>query len=234
MIQIQRTKFGIFDKFKSKPKNTNTYIQYKDEFYTCGKFTYPISIFLDILETVKEKEGCRYIARKEDGTYLLFIPPYEVPFRLKSLDKEVLNRLSLFSNGLETLNFDHTGLPKLDSKLIAIANKKMPKVISKYGFFYLGISIGIVYILAYTTVTLAIGLVEENLHERNLVKTELKTQLFGVNTKLDELKQQLGDGGEVSLSLPKPYETFLQRASRGERLEQENVITTPPPSKEEL
>lgn len=237
MILIQRTKFGIFDRSKTKPKNAQHYTFYKDEYYTCGKSTHPIAIFFDILETARQEEGFRYLAKEEDGSYLLFIPPYEVPLRLESLDEEVLSRIALFSSGLETLNFDQTGIPKTDSKLIAKVVKKLPKVVSRYGFVYLGASIGIVYFLAYMVVNTAMGVVEEKLSEKNTLHMELKTQLFGLNTKLDELNKQLGNdgkGGGISLQLPKPYESFFSRASRGEKLEQDAVITTPPPPKEDI
>lgn len=236
MITIHRTKFGLFDRSKNKPKNAKHFITYKDEFYTSGKFTYPISIFLDILDSYKEEIGFRYLLKKEDGTYLLFLPPYETPVVLYSLEKEALHRINLFSNGLETVNFDIEGFTRTSGTDIIKSLKKMPKVTSRYGFVYLGLSVAVVYFVAFGITNSVMGIFQKQLDEKKLQQMELNSQLFVINAELKTLESQLKPNGENSLSLelPTPIETFVQRANRGDKLEQDNVITVLPAPKEEI
>jgi len=236
MIAINRTKFGLFDRSKNKPKNTKHFITYKDEFYTSGKFTYPISIFLDILDSHKEELGCRYLLKKEDGKYLLFLPPYEIPVVLDTLDIDTLNRINLFSNGLETVNFDIDGFGRTSGKEIIKALKKMPKVTSRYGFIYLGLSVALVYFLAFGITNSIMGIFQKQLDEKKLQQTELNSQLFAINAELQALETQLKPNGTngLNLELPVPIETFATKANRGDKLEQDNVMTVLPTPKEDI
>lgn len=236
MIAINRTKFDLYDKSKNKPKNAKHFINYKDEFYTSGKFTYPISIFLDILDSYKKEMGYRYLLKEEDGSYLLFLPPYESPVKLSSLDKDALRRIHLFSSGLETVNFVFEGLGKTDSDDILKTLKKMPKVTSRYGFVYLGMSIALVYVVASGITNSVMGIFQTKVDEKQLILMEQNSKLSTVQTELLLLEQQLKPNGTngLNLQLPTPVESFSQRASRGAKLEQDDVITVLEKQEEEL
>lgn len=227
MILINRTKFGLFDKSQNKPKNSQHFIHYKDDYYTSGKFTYPISIFLDIVDSFKEELGHRYLLQEDDGKYLLFMQTDAMPIKLEQLEEQMLLRISLFSSGLETVNFDLVGFSKTDPKDIQKAIKKMPKVSSRYGFVYTAVSVVLIYFGALGLTNSIFGLLEEQVAKKNLTLTELKIRYVAENAEFIAMGSNFSSNtGALNLELPKQSESFVSRALRGVTLEQKDVNTT--------
>lgn len=225
MIIINKVKFDIYEKTPYSPKNAPFYTHYKDGFYICDKYSYPISIFLDLLDNTEYGNDSRYILQDNKGQYLLFSSPFEKPIILQTLDRESLKRIEIFSSNLQLVNFSFEDFKTTSSKTIQQIMRRMPRVTKKWGFAYLFTGLFISFILAFGIKIFVIGAIQDVIYEKTFKLDGMKTQIIIVEKQYKKLLEELTPEGAASekLILPVQKKSFLQKAQDNEVLEQIDV-----------
>lgn len=225
MIVINKMQFDMYEKTPYSPKSAPFYTHYKDGFYICEKYSYPISVFLDVLDHIESGDENRYILIDNMERYLLFSTPFEKPIVLQTLDSESLKRMEFFSSNLELVNFSFENFKTTNIKNIHQTIRKIPKITKKWGLIYLLIGLFISFIFAISIKAFVVGKLQDVISEKTLQLDNMKTQIIIAETQYKKLLEELTPEGTASekLTLPIQEKSFLQKANNNEELEQIDI-----------